>query len=207
MHDSIWRDPGVVLKFTPATQWDLGRGQKRSLRFRQPDGTIRKQLGVAARSMPGVLGFARNYDWDPDRFLSEPTFCNGVSSKEPAFHKWPHVVNTFFVVLKLAYFLGFRRVYLLGADFYMRPDQPYAINEGKTSSAARTNNEKFFDMCVMCDELQKRFLAADYHVINCTPGSRLWSFPEKSYDAALAEATATFEEPLNTRGWYENKDE
>lgn len=205
MHDSIWRDPGI-LKFTPSTQWDLGRENKRSLRFRQPDGSIRMRPGVAARSMPAVVGFTRNYDFDPGRFLFEATWCNGVSSKAPAYQKWPHVVNTFFIVLKLCHFLGFRTVYLLGADFYMRPDQPYAINEIKSSSAAATNNEKFFEMTLMCDALQPHFLAAGFHVVNCTPGSRLWSFPDLPFAEAIAAATAGFEEPLDTKGWYYDKD-
>jgi len=104
--------------------------------------------------------------------------------------------------LSLLHYLGFRSVYLLGADFRMRETEKYAFDEGRTKAAIRHNN-------VLYEALDRRFKALAPHfaehgfkVWNCTPGSGLTAFPQMEYAKAIERAGAECSKPIDTRGWY-----
>ena len=54
----------------------------------------------------------------------------------------------------------------------------------------------------MLDGLKVHMDRAGFEVYNCTPGSHLWTFPHKEFAEAIAEATDSFEQELQTHGWY-----
>ena len=217
-HDSIWRDPGV-LKIVPVRDWKLGRGGKSCLRTRDPETDKLIDLpGVCGKDMPGVLGFHRNTSFDPENWLYEPKVNRGNDEETATGIKkgkngkadqklgepngWPKTINTMFAALRLAFYLGIKRLYLVGADFHMEPDQPYGFDQDKGCGGIRGNNNAYAAMCVMFDGLLPYFEQAGFEVINCTPDSGLYSFDFVPFEEAIAAATEGFEQEMNCNGWY-----
>lgn len=202
--DSLWKDPSI-LKFTPIREWGLGRGGKRTLRQRNAEGLLELWTGRCARDMPGVLGFHRNTEFRPDEWLFEASINRGNDKEHSEGQKangWPNVINTMFAAIRLAFFLGIRRLYLVGADFSMTADQPYGFDQGKTEGGAASNNHAYLKMCVMFDALRPKFDAVGFEVLNCTPNSGLWSFEFFPFEEAVENVTRGIEQTLRTDGWY-----
>jgi hypothetical protein len=207
-HDSLWRDPGI-LKFTPVKEWMVGRKNKKALRHRLADGSIAAYDGIGGCDRPAVFGFQRNSEFVPDRWLHEPSLnrgnddqhANGLKGSTP--NGFPHVINTMFTAIRLAFYLGISPLYLVGADFHMDDASPYAFKQEKSPGGVRANNHAFSKMYRMFRELVPHFDAAGFRVVNVTPGSALWAFPRMDFLQAVAEATAGFEQELNCDGWYD----
>lgn len=192
--DTGWKDPGI-LKFVPMSSWN-GR-----LRIQKPNGTM-KPSAFRVKQMPSVLLYRRSEHFDHRKFLDEDVVCwgNNSATKDSLGIKGKRSVML--VALRLLHYLGFRTVYLVGADFKMADDRKYAFDETRTNAAIRHNN-------VLYDSLNQRFEAmADYfkksrfNVLNCTPDSGLTAFPHLPFDDAVAKASAECGKPVNTKGWY-----
>jgi hypothetical protein len=201
---SMWRDPGI-LKLVPVREWKLDA--------RRWEGDHLEFTGIPVRHHAGVLGFHRNTEFRPAEFLTEPSVNRGNDEKNAKGLKgrpvngWPHVINTMFAGLRLAYYVGIRRLLLIGADWRMTTEKPYGIDEAKPAGAVRGMNRTFAQMEIMLAALQPVFEAAGFHVLNATPGSRLEVFPRVDLTAAIEEATAGIEqETLRTRGYYVKQD-
>lgn len=225
-HDSIWRDPGV-LKFSPVKEWrSVNEKKKRGVRHRV-DGKLMLANPRMAVDMPGVVGFHRNTRYAPqpkagealptplDGWLWEPTVNRGNDEESATGMKkgkkvgeangWPKTINTMFAAIRLAFYLGVKTLYLVGADFRMPKDgDPYAFPQAKSKSGVQSNNSAYLDMCCMFDGLKPHFDAAGFQVYNTNPESHLWSFPFISFDEAIERATGSFEQTLNTEGWYDD---
>ena len=230
-HDSIWRDPSI-LKFSPLNGWNTcyvpgaknkdGQQKKNGIRRRtvvtpgNADGPGFEGLepGIRARDMPAVFGYERNTAFDLQHWLFEPSINRG-NDKEHAFGEkkgqpvgkpngWPNVINTMFAAVRLAFYLGIARLYLVGADFAMDHAQPYAFDHGKSEGGVNANNHAYAKMATMFTALRPLFDEAGFEVLNCTPNSGLWAFDYLPLEDAVAAATDGFEETLDARGWYED---
>jgi len=219
MHDSIWRDPSI-LKFAPVNGWqtrykegDLKDGvqKKDGIRKRKPDNSGFEALedGIRAIDMPGVLGYERNTAFDLNNWLFEPSINRGNDDQHALGEKghrpngWPKVINTMFAAVRLAFYLGVSRLYLVGADFCMSHAEPYAFNQGKGQGGCNGNNNAYAKMATMFTALRPLFDDADFEVINCTPASGLWAFDYVPLEEAVETVTSGFEEVLDARGWYD----
>ncbi len=209
--DGLWRDPSV-LKIVPVKQWKQ-RGDD-CLRTRDGTGTLVAWQNKCGRDMPGVLGFHRNTAFDPAAYLHEPTInrgndkehATGLNKKgkkigEP--NRWPHTINTMFAGVRLAYYLGIKTLYLLGAEFRMASASPYAFDQGKSKGGVRANISAYADLCVMFDGLLPYFEAAGFEIFNCTPDSNLWSFDYVPFETAIERATEGITQTLDPRGCYD----
>jgi hypothetical protein len=216
-HHDIWKDPGVI-KLTPTREWmgrwsDTEKGRKKGIRKREGDEIV-PVVGDRAHDQPGVLGFYRNTNLCPENWLWEPSFNRGndkVSStgmkdgkqiKEP--NGWPHTINTMFCLVRTAFYLGIKRLYLVGCDFKMDFEKPYGFDQGKSPGGCRSNNSAYLDMIQMFDALEKEFKEAEFEVVNTNPESRLWTFPMMPFDEAIEEATGQFEQVLDARDYYDD---
>ena len=219
-HDSIWRDP-AILKFSPVNHWNTiyvdGKRNKEGdqkldgLRRRKPDGSGDFEGladGIRASDMPGVLGFERNAGFDPEHWLFEPSINFGNDKKHAEGlkgHKpngWEHVINTMFTAVRLAFYLGIAKLYLVGADFTMDADEPYAFAQGKSQGGCNGCNGSYGKMATMFTALRPLFEEAGFEVINCTPNSGLWAFDYLPLEDAVSAATDGFEEKLDGKDWY-----
>lgn len=200
-HDGIWRDP-YTLKIIPERKFGKAVRQKRDGTF-QPARTEGKAL--LSHEWPGVIGYQRNAWFEPTRWLSEKTINWGSGSRERRRNKSPFsTLNVMFASIKIAYSLGFRTVYLVGCDFRMTEEQPYAFGQGKMPGAADSNNRSYSHLNQMFGLLKPHFDEAGFRVVNCTAGSGFVVFPHLPLARAVQTATAEMpSEPWDIEGWYE----
>lgn len=196
-HHSIWRDPHIT-KFMPARFF----GQ--ALRVKKDDGHF-ELTEESCKNMPNTFGYNRNAFFNPATFLEEDTVNWGNSKRSIGVNgnNHPHVLNIMPATLKLAYVLGFRKVYLVGCDFRMTSDGPaYAFDESKHAGAVESNNAAYIKLNHMFNLLLPHFQRANFQVCNCTPGSGLLTFPQLPLTEAVAQATKGIPNELDTRDWY-----
>ena len=101
------------------------------------------------------------------------------------------------VALKLIYYLGFRRVYLLGCDFDMVFGTPYAFAQQKHKGGCSSNNTCYHIMTKRFEALKEQFEKANFKIINCTPNSGLKLFPTMPYEKAVEKEHKKFSKKPN----------
>ena len=203
-HNSIWLDPGVI-KSVPIQHIKKKRWP---LRCKKEDGTFEniKIDGefVYPGDCPGVIGHRRTPNMKFDSWLHEPVIGWGNSKKSARRNKLPRILDVMFCAIKHLYAFGFRVVYLLGADFTMDYQQPYAFSQLKTTGAVNSNNNGWEKKNWFFEQLQPYFLKAGFHVFNCNPNSNLTAFPYISFEDAIQHAIAAVpQSPLDASNWYD----
>jgi len=187
-----WEDPSI-LKFLPLCH-------TRSA-IRRWEGDKLVSAGKVAAEMPGTLFFRRNDDFDPKTYWTDTTLHWGtLKGKEDALGI-PNSRSVMIGIFRLAHWLGFKRVNLVGADFRMPTDEatsPYAWAEKKDAKGRRANNSLYRSLNRRFDSLVKGGMPIE--VFNCTPSSGLLSFPHKPLKEAVAETE--WEGDHRTEGWY-----
>jgi len=218
-HESIWLDP-AVMKFVPHKFTERGD----TIRTRLPDGRLaimqrqfageQNPRSVRCTDCPNVFAFTRNSFLNPETWLAEPSINWGNCKRSHAKNKRPRGLSVFPAALKLAWSLGFRTVFLLGCDFNMQAQNPYAFAEefkqvdpaGKvvdvSANVAGGNNDLFRAVSAWMELLQPHFLSAGFKIFNCNSESRLTVFPFRPYHQCIGEATAGIPQSLETSGWY-----
>jgi len=192
-HDAIWKC-GRTLKFCPYPKLENPLCSKR-------DGRLWFN-GLNPRGLPGVLGIARNTVFDPENFLWEPTVNWGNGKEGNKKNGKPRVLSTMFQALRLCHHLGFREVYLVGADFTMVAGEEYSFEESKHPGAATSNNESYAVMQVLLKELRPHLDAANFHVFNVNPESCLTAFDYLPFEATIARAHEGYPLEIDLSGWY-----
>lgn len=195
-HDVIWKDPGVM-KFVPAPKL------KESRLRRKVSKQVFENLGKSPRDMPNVFGIWRNSEFNIERWLWEDTINWGNSKKHQ--NGMPYLLNTMFQAVRLCYYLGFRTVYLLGADFNMTEELGYAFDERRSAGAVRGNMGHYQKLNWYFSQLRPWFESAGFEVVNCNPQSHLRAFDNIGYDDAVSRALrlAEIPETIDAYGWYE----
>lgn len=161
-----WLSPGVR-KFVP-----------RGLAGSRIDG--RAGSGPLVRDCPSVAFFLRRTGFDPATFLSERAFCWGDEPNTSGLGR-----SVLLAALKVFFVLGVRTVILLGCDFHMDANRPYAHDERKADNAVASNNAKFAALNDALTRLRPHLDQAGLTVLNATPGSRLTAFEHVSLADAL----------------------
>jgi len=194
-HSAVWRDPGI-LKFV--TKGEVNR------RVRVRDGENFCSAEQTYADMPGVFAYHRNVNFNPQTWLTEASINSGNGREEAAKNGHPRVITVFLAALRLLFYLGCHKVYLLGCDWQMRHNQDnYAFRERKRAEGVNHNNDSYRKIEVLLKTLLPVFAEHGLQVYNCNPGSRLTLFPHKPYAEALAEVTAACHDVHDTEGWYE----
>lgn len=201
--DQIWRDP-AVLKFSPTQEWRSTKGKNCPWKnVREKRGDEWTNSSRRAFEWPGVIGYTRNTEFNPDTWLTEATVNRGNCIKSAATNGHPHTINTLFAALKVLWVLGFARVYIVGADFRMEPEQPYAFGQTKSRGGVNATNEAFHKLNWMLGLLRPRFDVAGFEVWNATNGGHCTAFERIDFRAAVARETKDFTAAIDARGWYD----
>ena len=190
-----WRDPSI-LKFTPQAHATL------PLRTATPDGTLTKTQ-TRPCDCPNTYFFVREDYFDPSTFWSSDMVQWGTLKKVADAVGVQNSRSVMLAAFKMAGWLGFSRVFLVGADFRMSADpsiSPYAWKEQKDQQGRIANNR-------MYDSMNKRLQALAFQgmpmeVFNCTPNSGLLAFPHMSIEEALESFPPNCDLPSTTEGWY-----
>lgn len=218
-HESIYHDP-AILKFMPVT---MANRQKRQWTvYTKKDGKFIPSRWYPI-DMPCTILYERNHAFDPNTFLNSGSLCQGndkqhalalddkdrpIPNREP--NGWPRVINTMFSAISLPYYLGVRTLYLVGVDFRMNWDKPYAFEQTKHRGGVIECNKHFRDMVIMFRGLKPKFDEAGYRVFNCYEHSGLADdkglvFPYKPFEECVNESRSYAEFPasLDTAEWYD----
>ena len=182
---SIWFDP-CITKIVPHTF-----AEKRIF-----DNEKWADMKTLAGQCPNLMYFHRNEKFMPERWLIEDTI-NWGNSKDHGGGR-----SVMLAILKIMFLLGFRNVFLLGADFTMSGDYTYHFDEQREHGAVKGNNSTYQKlMYEYFPKLKPYFDAEGFNVYNCNPESELKVFDYVPYEDAIAFASANLGDVDNERTW------
>ncbi|MCI0534287.1 MAG: hypothetical protein L0Z50_03560 [Verrucomicrobiales bacterium] len=194
--DAIWRDP-AIWKFVP-------------LCHMEKNFTVRNEAGELVPSqesvgdMPLVFGYRRNEAFVAEQWLYEDTFNWGNHSEGVDAYGIKGSRSVMLVALRMLFYLGIRRLFLIGCDFRMAYEaQNYAFDQSRSRSSVNGNKSSYAALNVRLAQLKSHFDRENFAVYNCTPNSGLQVFPSRSYDEAIEEALGAFPRTMNTSGMYD----
>jgi hypothetical protein len=104
--------------------------------------------------------------------------------------------------LRLAYWLGVRRLIIVGADFHMSPRKPYGFAQAKESTACGSNNTTYGLLDRWFAELRPHAERVGFQIFNATDGGNLDAFPRIGFDAAVDMALEGIPRQIITEGHY-----
>lgn len=203
--DGIWLDPGMM-KFVPIPKLcGRGRGHLRTkvngeFKPLERDGKI-----LCTEDCPNIWGFARRDWWSyDDTFFTDEQAAWGNGKNGVSRTGNEKVFCTLLLALRLLYYLGARRIFLIGVDFCM-DQQGYAFGQGRTDHAISNNNSQYRvvnnGLCKMV--ANGVFQRAGLEIFNCNQFSGLRAFPYAPFDEAVADALQGFPIHTDLSGWYE----
>ena len=182
---SIWMDP-CITKFVPHAH-----AEKHIF-----DNEKWEDSPIVVGQCPNVYYFHRNNKFVADRFLFEDTINWGNSGDNGGGR------SVMLPVIKILFLLGFRKVYLLGADFKMSETYTYHFDEQRHKGAVNCNMNTYDRLkSEYLPSLQPYFEAEGFNIYNCNPESELKCFPMVSFEDAIAEATSGLGDVDNERTW------
>lgn len=182
---SIWLDP-CITKFVPHAH-----AEKAIF-----DNEKWEDMDFLVGQCPNVVYYHRNEKFMADRFLFEDTINWGNSGDNGGGR------SVFLPVLRICFLLGFRNIYLLGADFKMSSTYTYHFDEQRAKGAVNCNMSTY-------DRLKNDYLPAlkpyldaeGVNVFNCNPESELKVFDYMPYEEAVKNATFELGDVQNERTW------
>lgn len=164
-HKSIWRDPSI-LKLINSENYD------------------KEYPGGRVKDCPNVVTFPLNKDFDPKSFFTEDTVNYGNhAGKRDILGQTGHR-SVFYCSIRLMHYLGIKRIFLLGCDFCMEEQQPYAFEQGKWRGGVASNNIGYEKMAARFNAL-KPFMG-NFKIYNCG-NSSYNPFPRYDYNTALEQ--------------------
>lgn len=165
-----------------------------------------KQSRTRVRDCPAVWLWQRNSRFDPAEFLTEPSVCWGCEEGHTDPLGLDGIRSVMLATMRLIHAVGFRTVYLVGADFKMELGKPnYAFAQDRAKSAVKHNNKLFEVMNKRLTALVPYLEMSGMKVWNCTPGSGLTAFPFMRLSEAVAAATKGIAGPMRTEGHYDKQ--
>ena len=209
-HQDIWLDPGCM-KFVPSAKL---RGRRTRMRTKIDGVFDRTDRGIDFA--PNVWGFKRwSWMYPDDRFFLSDGCCWGNQDDGRRKTGEEKTVCTMLLGLRLLRYLGARRIYLVGVDFYMTPEHGYSFNQARDAGASQSNNNHYRIvndwLCKMTES--GTFERFGMEVYNCCERSGLRAFPYVPFDRALEDARGIIGmrekieggEP-DCEGWYEKSE-
>ncbi len=177
--DAIWLDP-TITKIVPhpragAHFWDSVNHCDSKITIGQ---------------CPSVIYHHKVSECDAENWLDATCIQWGVPRGKG------HRLNTMIAALHIIWFLGFRTVYIIGADFHMTTN-PYFFDEEGSSGKAAGNNALYALTNAYLEKLDPLCQERGYNIFNCTDGGNLTALRRVSYtDALKATEISTTRETL-----------
>ena len=155
-HDSLFLDPKVMV-FAPTAK--LIRRPRRKM----PDGTFRF-LDIHIGDCPSVYGLPRTGKFDSKTFFTDAYAHWGKGGKQPE-REFTRLASMLLGV-RLLYYLGCPRVYMLGVDFWSTNEKAYAWNEGRSGG-----NGNWWKIDRMLDGIREEGEKRGFTMYNLNPDS------------------------------------
>lgn len=202
--DGIWKDP-QTMKFLPIPKLtNRGKGT-----LRQKIGDSFERLKIKTVDCPNVWGFERRSWFQPDdTFFTEPSAAWGNHDDGVLRTGESKTVCTLLLGIRLLYYLGARRIFLVGVDFGMDPTkgllENYAFGEQRDKSAIKSNNEQYTVVNDWLCKMQQggTFDRFGLEIYNCNPNSRLRAFAHVPYDLAVNDSLRDYPSKVDLENWY-----
>jgi hypothetical protein len=195
---SKWKDPNIM-KFCPSPM------KNRNLRTKSRDGIFMPSEDKP-RDCPNTVFYPRNLEFDHVGFLSEDTVNWGNPGDKECSLGYKGARSVMLAALKLCYVLGFRTIYLCGADFKMeKEEQNYAFEQDRSSSSVRGNNASYNINKKRLSSLHPLFLEKGMKVYNCNLDSGLKVFPFLPFPEAISRCESLIPSDEGTLGWYDGE--
>lgn len=154
-----WKDPSI-LKFVPHT------------RLRDPVVDDTGLVSGLVSWMPGVVPFKVRYDFQADDFLGSDVMA-GTDRRHQCPDGHRDTVSVMLCALKVLITLGFRTIYLVGADLGESEGSRYAFPE---NVSAHQQDSLHAVLRLWLGKLEPVLRAADIRVVNTTMSSTLTCF-------------------------------
>jgi len=229
---SIWLDPRIV-KFVP-------EGKKGKKLFHNDEF---KEMETSVGDCSSIVYYERNYKFEPEKWLHQDSLNWGnkthicgcgyehkqIKDKDGNWKKPPDKIcpkcgdynrfghyNIIYLAVGLMFHLGFRTLNIVGADFHMDKGHTYAFDQARSRNSIKNNNAQYEEANKRFDALKPHFEKHGYNVFNCYEDSGLKSFPYKSLEQAVSDATENLPPAVtdkwgvwrcqeNTKGLYDRK--
>lgn len=188
---SIWTDPKIK-KYVPYDHCEKNIFDNEKWEL----------SNILVGDCPNVLYYRRNEKFQPKQFMYENTFNWGNHSEFGGGR------SVMLVAIRLLYYLGFRKVFLLGCDFKMDENNKYHFDQDRTKASINGNNASYQKLKQWFDILKPEFDKLDYQIFNCNYNSELKTFPFISFKDAYKLATEDFVKDIDnekTCGLYERE--
>jgi len=196
---SRWKDPSVV-KFCPLPL--------KNSKLRRKEGEKLATVQDSPSSCPNVFFYPRNLRFDPRSFLQQNSVNWGSESKERDALGYTGARSVMFSALRICHLLGFRRIYLCGADFKMEAGQQnYAFPQSRDAGAIKGNNSSYKTNSKRLKSLNEVLIQSGTKVWNCSPTSQLDAFPYLPFGQAIENCKDLIPEQESSLGWYDKKKE
>jgi hypothetical protein len=199
--DVYWKDPSIV-KLVPFGHQD------KFLSFKDSHGYF-QQSAFKPRLISSVLYFKGSTTFNHRTWLDEEIVTWGHTGDRKT--KAPDSLGDYggrsvmLAALKLMYWLGFRRVFLLGCDFQMAEGDQiknYAFDQWRHPGSVKGNNQTYHLLEKRFEAMRSRFRNAKFEVFNCNAQSGLRAFPFRDFETCMDEVTRIPSQRVDTEGWY-----
>lgn len=131
---------------------------------------------------PATVFYIRNARFRAERFLTEPTWNYGCDADATDDAGQCCGRSVMLPMFKAAWFLGIKRLALLGCDFRMDGSRPYVDRAGKEPPGVATNNDAYRILDARFARLRPVLETAGLAVANATEGSDLTAFDRMNLD-------------------------
>jgi len=166
----IWED-AKIMKFT---LWDY-RNNKMF------DPVSQEFIEKRYHHLPNLFFHRRHSAFHANKWFGESKIVWGCPKKGGGNR------STMLAALHILWFLGFHKVYLLGADFKMDKNTKYFFEQDRGPAAIRSNNQLFANMKKYFANLLPFMVERGFLVYNCNPKSNLKVFPYMPLEEAVKD--------------------
>lgn len=190
---SIWLDPKIT-KFVPFTHVE-----KHIF-----DNEEWKETTYRVGDCPNIWYYRRNEHFQPQQYLWEDTFNWGNHTDLGGGR------SVMLVAVRLLYYLGIRRLFLLGCDFRMNEQTKYHFEQDRSSGSIKGNSNTYTLLIERFRQLKPILANAGYQIFNCNEKSALQVFPFISYEEAISLAASEMPKDITNErsaGLYERQAE
>lgn len=192
-HAAIWRDP-AIMKFVARQHRHKGDEARVPLNIKGE-----WTLDELTSQCPNVWYYQRGDEWDLQSFLDRP-YAMWRTTEEVGKDRGKKSVML--VALRLLYWLGFRSVFIIGADFLMQTHRQYAFAATKGERACRSNNKAYDALNIAFHRLRPILESRGMNVYNATTGGRLTAFDRVPFSEAVNSCRARFPKTIDVTGLY-----
>jgi hypothetical protein len=150
---------------------------------------------------PNVVYYVLDDNFTPETYLKNDTVSWGRSREGGGCR------SVMLAAVRIIYELGFRKLFILGADFKMTDDKKYAFKQDRSKGSMHSNNNAYKKLNERFNALRPIFEKNNFYIFNCYKDSGLKSFDYVPFESAVKIALNNFPNIISesTDGMYDRE--